>query len=106
MIDQSNLPGFEQRLEIRDDHRPALRDGSDELGVRLFARMRECELRRRPRGFNLERAFGVALCLERRAPFTAPTQHQALRRNALENLARVDRKSTRLNSSHGYISYA
>src|SRR5258708_25819836 len=88
MIDQSNLPGFEQRLEIRDDHRPALRDGSDELGVRPFARMRECELRGRPRGFNLEHAFGLALCLERGAPFTAPTQHQALPRNALDNLAR------------------
>jgi hypothetical protein len=36
MIDDSNIPRFKQRLEIRYDHRPALRHGSDELGVRPF----------------------------------------------------------------------
>src|SRR5437868_5362823 len=69
MIDESNIPRFKQRLEIRYDHRPALRDGSDELGVRPFNRMGECELRGRPRGLNLVDATGVALCLELGLPF-------------------------------------
>src|SRR2546427_443215 len=69
MIDDSNIPRFKQRLEIRYDHRPALRHGSDELGVRPFNRMGERELRGRPRGLNLVDATGVALCLELGLPF-------------------------------------
>src|SRR6266404_6465411 len=69
MIDESNIPRFKQRLEIRYDHRPALRHGSDELGVRPFNRMGECELRGRPRGLNLVDATGVPLCLELGLPF-------------------------------------
>src|ERR671922_206214 len=69
MIDESNIPRFKQRLEIRYDHRPALRHGSDELGVRPFNRMGECELRGRPRRLNLVDATGVALCLELGLPF-------------------------------------
>src|SRR5437899_10015056 len=34
-----SIPRFKQRLEIRYDHRPALRHGSDELGVRPLNRM-------------------------------------------------------------------
>src|SRR5216117_4618675 len=85
MIDKSNIPRFEHRLEIGYDHRPALRHSSDELGVRPFHRMRECELRGRARGLNLVDATGVAFCPELGLPFTLPTHHQPLRRNALEN---------------------
>ena len=70
MIDESNIPRFKQRLEIRYDHGPTLRHGSDELGVRPFNRMGECELRGRPRGLNLVDATGVALSLELGLPFT------------------------------------
>ena len=69
MIDDSHIPRFKQRLEIRYDHRPALRHGSDELGTRPFHRMGECELRGRPRVLNLVDATGVALCLELGLPF-------------------------------------
>src|SRR6266446_3577851 len=69
MIDESNLPRFKQRLEIRYDHRPALRHGSDELGGRPFNRMGEGELRGHSRGLNLVDTTGVALCLELGLPF-------------------------------------
>src|SRR5207253_9204625 len=82
MIDESNIPRFKQRLEIRYDHRPALRHGFDELGVRPFNRMSECKLRGCPRGLNLVDAAAVALCLELGLPFIEPTHHQPLRRNA------------------------
>src|SRR3954470_22823595 len=98
MIDESNIPRFKQRLEIRYDHRPALRDGSDELGVRPFNRMGEYELRARPRGLNLVDAQGVALCLELGLPFIEPTHHQSLRRNARENLTRVHEDSISIHS--------
>src|SRR2546421_2236699 len=101
MIDESNVPRFKQRLEIRYDHRPALRDGSNELGVRPFNRMSECELRGRPRGLNLGDAAGVALCLELGLPFIEPTHHQPLLGNALENLARVHEASVRRHSPRG-----
>src|SRR4029079_8981068 len=93
MIDESNIPRFKQRLEIRYHHRPALRDGSDELGVWPFNRMGECELCGRPRRLNLVDAAGVALCLELGFPFIQPTHHQPLVRNAFENLARVHEAS-------------
>src|SRR5215831_9849860 len=64
MIDESDIPRFKQRLQIRYDHWPAFRHGSDELGVGPFNRMGERELRGRPRGLNLVHATGVALCLE------------------------------------------
>src|SRR2546428_9429723 len=70
MIDKSNIPRFEHRLEIGYDHRPALRHSSNELGVRPFHRMRECELRGRARGLNLVDAAGVAFCPELGPPFT------------------------------------
>src|SRR4029453_2190106 len=101
MIDESNIPRFKQRLEIRYDHRPALRDGSDEPGVRPFNRMGECELRGRSRGLNLVDATGVALCLELGLPFIAPTHHQPLLRNALENLIRVHEASVSIHSPRG-----
>src|SRR5205823_10897456 len=98
MIDESNIPRFKQRLEIRYDHRPALRDGSDELGVRPFSRMDECEFCGRARGLNLVDATGVALCLELGFPFIEPTHDQPLLRNALENLARVHQTSVSIHS--------
>jgi len=83
MIDECNIPRFKERFEIRYDHRPAVRHGSDELGVRPFNRMSECELRGRLRRLDFVDATGAALCLELRLPFTEPTHHQPLLRNAL-----------------------
>jgi hypothetical protein len=34
MKDENNIARFKQRLELRHGHRPARRDGFDELGVR------------------------------------------------------------------------
>ena len=64
MIDDSNIPGFKERLEIRYDHRPALRHSFDKLGFLQFHRMAECRFHGRPPGLDLENATGVALCLE------------------------------------------
>src|SRR5436190_9728421 len=101
MIDESNIPRFKQRLEIRYDHRPAHRDGSDELGIRPFNGMGECELPGRPNGLNLVDATGVALCLKLGLPFTSPTHHQPLLRNVLENLARVHQAAVSIHSPRG-----
>src|SRR5262245_51161184 len=80
MIDERNISGFKERLEIRYDHRPALRHGSDELGVRPINRMGESELCGRPLGLNLVDATGVALGLELGLPFIQPAQHLPLLR--------------------------
>src|SRR5213595_587535 len=101
MIHESNIARFKQRLEIRYDHRPALRHGADEPGVRPFNRMGECELRGSPYGLNLENATGVDLCLELGLPFISPAHHQPLLRNALENLARVHEASVSIHSPRG-----
>src|SRR5215212_590062 len=101
MIKDSHLPRFKQRLEIRQDQRPALRDGSDEPGVRPFHRMGEGELRGRPRGLNLVDAARVALSLELRLPFTSPTHHQPLLRNALEDFARVHQAAVSIHFPRG-----
>src|SRR5213075_296502 len=96
MIDESNVPRFKQRLEIRYDHRPALRDGSDELGVRPFNRMGECELRGRPRGLNLVDATGVALCLN--SGFHSFSQ--LITSRFCETLSRISPESMRLPSAY------
>src|SRR2546422_1654382 len=68
---------------------------------------------RSPRGDAVQMTHRIAIALGVAVLPGAATAAQALRqdrpygiRDGLVRLREVDRKSTRLNSSHGYISYA
>src|SRR3954453_14851598 len=92
MINESNIPRFKQRLEIRYDNRPALRDGSDELGVRPFNRMGECELHGRPPWANYLRRIGVKT--SRKECFHAFSPFFSDRLTVLTPALRVRKKAT------------
>ena len=96
MKDESNIPRFQQRLEIRYDHRPALRHGSDELGVRPFNRMVECELGGRPVGSisKTQREFPSAL----NSGFHSFSQ--LVTNRYCETLSRISPESMRLPSAY------
>src|SRR5688572_13280981 len=101
MKDESNIPCFKQRLEIRQDHRPAVRHGRDEDGILPLHGMSEGELHSLPHRLNVVDATGNTLCLELRLPFTEPTHYQPLRRNALDNLTRVHEAAVSIHSPRG-----
>src|SRR2546422_6996682 len=78
----------------------SLHDALPISGAGPVARLKEERMHRLEHGEDLLRSERIAKA--ERAARVAQAQHHG----ALEIFGRGDRKSTRLNSSHGYISYA
>src|SRR5687768_6895709 len=109
--------GAEWRLAVRggppdEPHRPDIDAGSTELALDLGGGRERVALERRLEARKLQAVLRPG---EHRHRHDAPALHdlnEAVRRDVgrqavdIDLAAHLDRKSTRLNSSHGYISYA
>ena len=93
---ERDVAGFEQRLEIGQDLRPAAGDRFDELGALAFELVADRELHRLAaavriivRRLDLHRAARVAFGLQLRLELVAPADDEALARHGLQNFAGI-----------------
>src|SRR6185369_3224673 len=96
-----DLTGFEQRLQVGEDERPAFRQSSDEPGLRQFDFVSARELHRAVHGLEREGAATRTLGLELGLPLALPTDDHATRRINFEDLARVRQASVPAGLSPG-----